>query len=133
MRHLMLAIAMLVIASCTGCANLSTAENEPLNAGATRLFNGDYDRVLNATRIALADSGLEVNSEKPCSIGTMLLAQRGVTAWSWGESVRAIVSPTKAGTAVRILTDRALAFNVTAKDFAENIFTNISIRLGDSP
>lgn len=113
-----------------GCANSQTVQNEPLSAGATRTFHADYGRVVDAARAAVPEVGLTLKGEKPAENGTMLIAERGVTAWSWGEAVRILVLPGPPETTVRVVTDRAYALNVTAKEFADNLFTRIGQRLG---
>lgn len=67
--------------------------------------------------------------------GTMLIAARGMTWFSWGEIVRTIVQPAGTdGTSVRVLTERAYAGNATSKtDFDADLFTKVGQRLGENP
>jgi hypothetical protein len=114
-----------------GCQTIHTVENEPLSAGATRNFNSAIDSVAAAAKASVADVGLKLKGEKSIRGGLMLLAERGVTGWSWGEVVRVLILSNTANTTVRVVTDRAEMANVTAKDFAEDIFTRIGQRLGE--
>ena len=126
--------SLLVLAACgAGCANSQTVQDEPLSAGATRSFKADYQEVVDAARSSARDVGLSMKREAPSENGIMLIAERGVTAWSWGEAVRILILPHRPETSVRIVTDRAYALNVTAKDFAEDLFTRIGQRLGEYP
>jgi hypothetical protein len=63
----------------------------------------------------------------------MFIAERGVTAWSWGEFVRVLVQPQSTQTSVRIISDRALATNLTANDFVKDLFARIAQRLEEHP
>ncbi|HEX5243865.1 MAG TPA: hypothetical protein VFW23_11435 [Tepidisphaeraceae bacterium] len=116
-----------------GCATRGSVENEPLSAGATRRFNSTFKSTIDAARASVAEVGLKLKSEKQTDGGTVLMAERGATGWSWGEIVRILVQPTSSGTSVRVLTERVFTPNVTATDFAEDLFTRIGQRLGDYP
>lgn len=136
MRYTVAIVAILL----AGCATDQIAENEPLSAGATRTFIADTSSVAAAVKASLADVGLSLKYEKPRGGAVIIIAERGPTMFgpprdpgSWGEIVRVMFQPSHSGTIVRILTERAFVMNVTAKDFADDLFTAIGRRLGDFP
>ena len=88
-----------------GCATSDTVRSEPMSQGATRTYAHSFDQVVGDTRSAIKDVGLELKSEErdQDGTGTIFVAQRGVTGWSWGEVVRVWVKPVGGGTMVRVL------------------------------
>ncbi|MDB5301390.1 MAG: hypothetical protein JWO87_3053 [Phycisphaerales bacterium] len=127
-------VILLALLLCAGCATVQGVANKPLSDGATHVFSSDLPTTLADTRRAMQDIGLKIMEDKPIEGGHMLVGESGASGWSWGEIVRAIVQPAKRGTSVRVVTERALATNVTAKmDYADEIFTKIGQRLGDFP
>ena len=103
----------------------------PPEHGKVRRFEGPHDLVVQATRGAIEDAGLKVKETTNDDDQTIFLAEREITAMSWGEFVRVIVQRTHSGTTiVRVLTMRRLSFNLTAKgDFSKAIFAGILARL----
>jgi hypothetical protein len=124
---------LLFVLGAVGCTNTRTIQSEPLSAGTTRSFSADYRSVVDAARSAVPEAGLTLENERLTDAGTMLVAERGVTAWSWGEVVRILVQPNGEGSSVRIISDRTLGTNITAKDFTEDLFTLMGQRLGMYP
>lgn len=103
----------------------------PTDRGKVREFESPHDFVLQATRAAIEDAGLTIKETSTEDNQTVLFAERGITAMSWGELVRVIVQRTPTGTtAVRVLTMKRLRINLTAKaDFSKVIFAGILTRL----
>jgi bifunctional ADP-heptose synthase (sugar kinase/adenylyltransferase) len=104
----------------------------PLEAGTVRDFSEPNDRVLKATLGAIVQAGLTIKETSTADeTGAIILAERGMSAFSWGELVRVIVQKSsERQTVVRILTMRRIAMNITAKaDHSEAIFANISLAL----
>jgi hypothetical protein len=65
----------------------------------------------------------------------MVIGKKGASAWSWGELVRAVIQSAvlpdaTRGVTVRIITQRRLATNVTARgDWSQQIFTQLDLLL----
>jgi|SRR5437867_157580 len=114
------------------CASAGGMRAEPLDVGVLREFNGDYTTVLRATRNAVASAGLAVDSFEEVNDSTaMIVAKKGTSAWSWGELVRVVVQKSASDrVAVRVLSRRKMATNVTAKgNYSDTIFSNIELAL----
>jgi len=63
----------------------------------------------------------------------MIVAKKGMSAWSWGELVRVVVQElSNDRVAVRVLSKRRMATNVTAKgDYSEAIFSSIEMAVAE--
>ena len=123
--------AVLVLTLLAACASAGGMRAEPLDVGVVREFNGDYTTVLRATRNAVASAGLAVDSYDEVNDSTaMIVAKKGSSAWSWGELVRVVIQKSGDRVAVRVLSRRKMATNVTAKgDYSDTIFSNIELAL----
>jgi hypothetical protein len=103
-----------------------------LDTGVLREFDGEYATVLSAARNAVTAAGLTIDSYQEVNDSTaMIVAKKGISAWSWGELARVVVQ--KSGdnrVGVRVLTRRRVATNLTAKgDYSDAIFSNIDLAL----
>jgi hypothetical protein len=130
MMYAVMSLAAFVL--ITGCGTTSGIRSQPLDTGEEREFPGDYATVLRATRDAVVNAGLAVDSfEEPSPRTAIIVAKKGVSGWSWGELVRVVVEQRSSQcTAVRVLTRRRVATNIAAKgDYSETIFTNIDLAL----
>ena len=137
MRKTLLFILSLAIGA--GCVpgvpvnTVSSIEKESADLGATRNFPEESGSVANAAKSAVTAVGLKLVSAKPSAGGgETIFAQRGATDWSWGEVVRIQVMPFSGKTSVRILSAPAVASNITAKNFTEDLFTKIGQLLGEN-
>lgn len=120
--------APLAFAFLVGCASAGGMRVEPLDIGVVREFNGEYTTVLRATRSAITGAGLTIDSDENVNDSTaMIVAKKGISAFSWGELVRVIVQKSADDrTAVRVLSRRRMATNLTAKgDYSATIFESI--------
>jgi hypothetical protein len=100
----------------------------PVDAGTARDFTKPFDWVREACEQAVAQAGLTIKETNAVGDSQIvILAEKRVSAWSWGELVRVIVQQSDdERTTVRVLTMRRLALNLTAKgDYSETIFANI--------
>jgi hypothetical protein len=123
---------LILLSVATGCATAGGMREEPLDVGVLREFSGDYATVLRATRNAVMSAGLAIDSYQEINDSTaVILAKKGTSAWSWGELVRVVVQRSAGDrVAVRVLSRRRMATNVTAKgDYSETIFSNIDLAL----
>ena len=97
-----------------------------------REFDGEYATVLRAARNAVAAAGLAIDSYQEVNDSTaMIVAKKGISAWSWGELIRVVVQKSADNrVGVRVLTRRRLATNLTAKgDYSDTIFSNLDLAL----
>lgn len=108
---------------------MQTVQHAPLDAGTSHTFHASPKLVLKAVRESIPEVGLALKSERTDDTETMFLAERGVTAFSWGEEVRIVVHPDASSVNVRIISERAFAPNITAKDFDNDLFTLITNKL----
>jgi hypothetical protein len=111
--------------------------NAPLEAGKVHELREPYERVLKATRKAVVDAGLTIKEITAVSeTQTNILAERGMSALSWGELVRVIVQESGEGlTVVKILTMRRIAMNIAQrrKDPCRSRFHSWYSGLGTGP
>ena len=115
-----------------GCATTGGMRSTPLDTGVSRQYAGDFEIVFRATRAAITNAGLAIESYDEIDETTALIvAKKGASAFSWGELVRVVVQSTAPDkVTVRVLTKRKLATNVTARgDYSETIFSNIDLQL----
>jgi hypothetical protein len=108
--------------------SMDDLRNAPADAGELQEFQGAYEPVLKATQDAIAKAGLTIkDTNRPDQTECVILAERGFTAFSWGELVRVTVKALDPDTtSVRVLTMRRLKMNITAKgDFSKAIFDGI--------
>jgi len=75
----------------------------------------------------MLSAGLAVDTmSQPDSLTWMILGHRGLSLLSYGEVVRVIVQQVPEGAvAVRVVTKRRLATNITAKDWSHPIFERL--------
>ena len=106
--------------------------NAPVDEGVAQTFHGDYDRILKAARESVVEAGLAIEEVDKMDDKTwMIIAKKGASAFSWGELVRVVVQNGDAdSTTVRVLTQRKMATNVTAKgDYSKSILSNMELKL----
>jgi len=107
----------------TGCATLSDAQ-KARGSGPSRVYAASFEAIWSAMPAAIATAGLQ-NVEANKKEGYML-AQRGVTALSYGENVAIFMEPVgKKQTKVEVVTKRTWAPSVFAPDWAEPIFAEL--------
>lgn len=111
---------------------LQKVQNAPLHAGTSRTFDHSFKVVLKAAKESMLESGLTMEgSSKIDDENYMMLGSRRANVTSWGEVVRIVV--TREGsrnTTVRVLTQRRVKVNITAKaDFSNTILSNIDMKL----
>lgn len=120
-----------------GCFGTDSIRSEPLQKGEQRVFRAPMPLVLPAVRQALGEVGVAAHEETLGPVTVLLLGERDMTAFSWGENVRVVVhGVTPHETEVFVLSQRRLATNITAKStasFAEDIFAHVERELGVPP
>jgi len=121
-----------LLALIPACATTGGMRSAPVEQGVARAFKGDYDRTLKAARESVVEAGLAIEEVNKVDEKTwMIIAKKGGSAFSWGEMVRVVVQNTGTDeTTVRVITQRKLATNVTAKgDYSTSILSNLELKL----
>lgn len=115
-------LAMLVVV--TGCTTLKDAQSAK-GTGEFRSYPHSYDRVWGAARQVVDSSKLDlIAADKE---GGQILAQKGMSAFSYGENVAVFVEPEGVdSTKVEVVSKRALQTNITAKNWSSYILDKIS-------
>ena len=106
-----------------GCATLSDAQKAK-GSGTSKVYAAPFETVWSAMPSVIATVGLQnVETNKK---DRYMLAQRGVTALSYGENVAVFIeSAGKKQTKVEVVTKRTWAPSVFAPDWAEPIFAEL--------
>jgi hypothetical protein len=129
------AMAMLALvgsASLTGCRTVDGMRSAPLNEGVQRSYYGEYYDVTRAAYQAVESLGLTVDEVKQIDPATWhVIANSGVSAFSWGELVRVSVQGHPGmPVAVWVLTRRKVVTNITAKDdYSPDVFQRMDFTL----
>ena len=124
MYNRLFVIAIVLLSAFTsGCATMADARYAR-GEGLSRVFDAPYDTVWKAVPEALSSLGLPVAADnKPEGY---ILAERGMTAFSWGEKVAVFVSKvSEKQTKVEVVSKRALATNITAADWGSEVLQRV--------
>jgi hypothetical protein len=129
MKKVMLIVcAILAIGGTTGCATLADAKAAK-GTGSTRVYDKPYEAVWNATLEVIHASGLSlVNDDKTRG---QILAQNGISAFSYGENVAIFVEEVqgKIQTRAEVVNKRAMSTNVIAADWESRLLSALDKRL----
>ena len=128
MKNILTFAALLLSLMVSGCATLADAKAAK-GTGTARVYQKDYSEVWSAVVTAVSESGLDLVSESKDQ-GT-ILAQRGLSAFSYGENVAIFVERVDGGvrTRVEVVNKRALATNITAADWESDIVGRLDKKL----
>jgi hypothetical protein len=119
--------AFATIAFLPGCATLADAK-AGRGTGLAREFAAPVDTVWKTIPVVLKELELPLVSENRAE-GT-ILAQRGITALSYGENVAIFVDPAGANrTRVEIVSKKAMATNIFAPDWAQEVLDKLGQKL----
>lgn len=135
-RHSSLSVFAAVCAAlAAACASVQGVRSQPLDAGDVHFYAAPFGDVVAATRAAVL--ALEINVQDTATVDSttwMVLGTKGMSLVSYGEVVRVIVHRTSDGpVAVRVVTKRRLATNVTAHNWADAIFEKLDVTLHQQP
>jgi hypothetical protein len=121
-------IAIITIAATSGCATLADARSAK-GTGVSREYSVPIDIVWKAIPAVLAELSLPMAAENRQE--GYILAQRGVTAFSYGENVAIFVDAVNggAGTRVEIVSKKAMATNIFAPDWSAEILDKLGAKL----
>jgi hypothetical protein len=108
----------------TGCSTLADAKSGK-GTGVSQTFNAKPDRVWQVLPSAVKNTGLEyVAGNKDEGYA---LAQRGITAFSYGENVAIFVDSAPAdSTKVEVVSKKAMATNIFAPEWSKSIFEKLA-------
>jgi hypothetical protein len=122
------AIVIAALVSATGCSTLADARSAK-GSGVSRTYAAPQDAVWKAIPLVLTELGLPLVSENKTE--GYILAQRGITAFSYGENV-AIFVETEGGvtkTRVEVISKKALATNFLAPSWENEILNKLDQKL----
>lgn len=123
-----LLILMLIL---SGCTTLTDARNAK-DTGTFRIFDAPFDSVWAVIPLAATEAGLTVVIENRSE--GYILAQRGATFFSLGENVAIFVerADSEARTRVEVVSKRAMATNIFARDWRAEVLDRIQQKLKNS-
>lgn len=115
---------MLSLQACSTLGDAKRAQGE----GVKRTYSIGFDKTWEASVKALNKLNLDIASQNK-SDGYML-AQRGMTAFSYGENIALFIKPkSSSDTEVEIVSKRAMSTNIFAPDWSEDIHREIAFSL----
>lgn len=112
------------------CATAQTVSDAPLSAGVSQSFPGSFDAVSGATLKALTTMNVSVKSSEKKPEGLVILVNKAISAFSWGEVGRVVVANSQsAPTKVHVLWEKRYQIQITGTgqdEFSESLFKAIS-------
>lgn len=120
--------AFAALALATGCTTLADARAAK-GSGPSREYAASMDKVWNTIPAVLKELELPLVSQNRAE-GTVL-AQRGITAFSYGENVAIFVEPVggQVRTRVEIVSKKAMQTNIFAPDWSVEILDKLGDKL----
>lgn len=114
-------LALIFLSGCTTLADARKAEGD----GVKQTYQAPYERTWQASVNALAKLRLDVASENKQQ--GYILAQRGMTAFSYGENIALFLrKQNDAATTVEVVSKKAMTTNIFAPDWSNDIHKEIS-------
>ena len=117
------------------CASVQGVRSQALDAGDVRFYAAPFGDVVAATRATVL--ALDINVQDTVTVDSttwMVLGTKGMSFTSYGEVVRVIVHQTAEGPiAVRVVSKRRLATNITARNWTDSIFERLDAILHSQP
>ena len=117
-----------VLVSATGCSTLADARAAK-GAGVSRVYEASAETVWKAMPAVLSEVGLQLVGDNRTE--GYLLAQRGITALSYGENVAIFIESVGGVTKTRVeaVSKKALATNVFAPSWEKEILDKLDEKL----
>lgn len=114
--------------SASGCSTLADARAAK-GAGVSRIYEASVDTVWKTMPAVLSEVGLELVGENRTE--GYILAQRGITAFSYGENVAIFVESVGGVTKTRVeaVSKKALATNIFAPSWEKEILDKLDEKL----
>jgi hypothetical protein len=129
LRKILVALAaIMAVVLMSSCSTLADARAGK-GTGTSREYAASLDSVWKAMPVVLADLKLPMVGENKQE--GYILAQRGVTAFSYGENVAIFVESIgdSAKTRVEVVSKKSMATNVFAPDWAKEILDKLEEKL----
>jgi hypothetical protein len=112
----------------SGCTTLSDARNAE-GAGVKQTYQATLKQTWDASLNALRNLNLSVASENEQK--GYILAQRGMSAFSYGENIALFVRRRDAASCtVEVVSKKAVTTNIFAPDWSQDIHNQIAAQLG---
>lgn len=123
-QYVLMATLILIMHGCATLADARKAEGE----GVRKVYKVSIDKSWNATLKVLSKLKLDLVTENKNE--GYILAQRGITAFSYGENI-AIFLKTKNDqeTEVEVVSKRAMETNIFAPDWSKDIHEELQVAL----
>lgn len=127
-KILVVFIALAVTAFMSGCSTLADARSAK-GTGSAREYSASVDEVWKAMPTVLAELSLPLVGDNKAE--GYILAQRGITAFSYGENVAIFVESVNGVTRTRVevVSKKSMATNVFAPDWSKEILDKLGERL----
>lgn len=123
MKRRLALLAVSALLFLPGCASLGDAK-QARGEGLARTFDAPFDSVWKAVPQALTSLGLQLAADNRQE--GYVLAERGVSAFSWGEKVAVFVDRTgDKRTKVEVVSKRAVSANVFATEWGTEVLQRI--------
>lgn len=112
----------------SGCSTLADAQAAK-GQGTTKVYEKDFDTVWQSTKEVVTSSKLDLVSANKTE--GKILAQRSMTAFSYGENVAIFVEPIQRNTKTRveIVNKKTVAANLTAANWEVALFRALDQKL----
>lgn len=124
LKILSLLISITYISGCTTMADAISAKG----TGEFRIYEKPKSEVWPLVVMAVNDVGLELVTANESS--NMILAQRGITAFSYGENVAIFVEAhNEIKCRVEVVSKKAMETNIFAPNWSNAIFKNLDSKL----
>lgn len=108
----------------TACTNLSDARMAQ-GTGMTRSYNASFDETWEAVKCSCNALGLPIAGENKTD--GYILAQRGITAFSYGENVAIFIKKQNTNkTNVEVVSKKALQTTIFAPDWSPKILDGVN-------
>ena len=127
-RILVIFMALAAAAFMSGCSTLADARSAK-GTGTSREYSASVDEVWKAMPKVLADLSLPMVGDNKTE--GYILAQRGITAFSYGENVAIFVESVNGVTRTRVevVSKKSMATNVFAPDWSKEILDKLGEKL----
>ena len=127
-KILVVFIALAVTAFMSGCSTLADARSAK-GTGSAREYSASVDEVWKVMPTVLAELSLPLVGDNKAE--GYILAQRGITAFSYGENVAIFVESVNGVTRTRVevVSKKSMATNVFAPDWSKEILDKLGERL----
>lgn len=127
MKYLKLIFLNLILVAVQGCTTLADARKAE-GEGVKKIYQADYEKTWSVVIKSISKLKLELASENKSD--GYILAQRGISAFSYGENVAIFIKPkTKVETSVEVVSKKAMTTNIFAPDWSEDVHKEVALGL----